>query len=241
MKRLIDRMRRRKLDSILGLISTVSVALMLKSSCDPIVSLLSGTWLEQALLQFETGNQIVFDVSVGIVVSIFFYVLVVRVPEAEKRRRLRTALRTQYQMLKKACIMNFLFACNGSADMSLVEKLTDRKEFKVYFDEAVSESQDRWHAVLNGLDEQRMQDILLELEVFRHEVEYVLSSVDVGSDEAFAFLKQLTQVLYRSKAWTHTYDHVKQLAQFMWAIHTGWSLIYGYTDRDAIAEMIEAV
>jgi hypothetical protein len=240
MKRLIYALRRRKLDSTLGLISIVSVALMFKSSSDPLVESLSGTWLEPVLLQYQTGNQIVFDVAVGIVVSIFFYVLVVRVPEAQKRGRLRKALRAQYQLLKEACIKNFLFACNGSADMSLVEKLKDRAHFKSYFSEPVTKSQDRWHTVLNGLDEQKIQDILIELEVFRHEVEYVLSSVDVRSDEAFAFLKQLTQVLYRSKSWTHNYDDVKQLSQFMWAIHTGWSLVYGYIDRDAIAEMIEA-
>ena len=53
------------LDSWLWFISLVSAALMVKSSTDPVPHVLKGTWLEAALSQFPTGNQILSDLSVG--------------------------------------------------------------------------------------------------------------------------------------------------------------------------------
>ncbi|GGX95808.1 hypothetical protein GCM10007160_24290 [Litchfieldella qijiaojingensis] len=137
--------------------------------------------------------------------------------------------------------MNFLFACEGSADLDLVERLKDREAFKSYFIEPVSSDQYRWHAVLNGMDELKVKAIVQELSIFRRELEYTLTSLDVDDPEVFAFLRRLTRVLQRSQSWTAGYDEIKPLSHFMWSIHTGWDQIHGYTGRDVIAEMIEAI
>lgn len=241
MKRVLSYLRNKLLDIGLWALFAASAVLMLKSSSDPRPDAINGTWLDSLLRQFPTGNQVVFDVTVGVIVGLFVYVLVVRIPERAKRRRLKASLRRQYAMLKEDCILNFLWACGQPADSDLIERLKDRGYFKSFFKEAVSPDQDRWHAVLNGLDEYKVESLLLELEVFRREVEYTLNAVDVNNPEAFAFLKRLTQVLHRSKRWSDKNDQLKPLSQFMWSIHTGWSWVEGYTGRDAVAEMIEAI
>lgn len=241
MRRVLAPLRAKLLDLTLWALFGASTVLMLKSSTDPRPEANKGNWLEPLLSPFPTGNQVVFDVTVGVIVSLFVYVLVVRIPERAKRKRLRASLRRQYETLKENCIHNFLWACDHPAHSDLVERLKDRENFKSFFKAPVSSSQDRWHAVLNGLDDYKVESLLLELEDFRREVEYTLNAVDVNDAEAFAFLKRLTQVLHRSRRWSDKNDQLKQLSQFMWSIHTGWSWVAGYTDRDAVAEKIEAV
>lgn len=111
---------------------------MLKASTDPSPTWAKDSWLQLVLSPFPTGNQIAFDVSVGVLVSLFVYVLVVRIPEWKKRQRLKANLRRQYTNLKEECITNFLFACNGSASLDLVDKLKDQEAFKRYFKEKVT-------------------------------------------------------------------------------------------------------
>jgi hypothetical protein len=57
----------------------------------------------------------------------------------------------------------------------------------------------------------------------------------------FTFLKRVSQVLYRYRNVSDTYDDMRQLYSFMWVVHTGWSVIDGYTDKDVIADIIEAI
>ena len=196
---------------------------------------------EAALKQFQTGNQIVFDITVGLIVSLFIYVLVVRLPEHSKRKRVQRNLKRQYESFKEDCIQIFLWAIQHPADSELIEKLKDREHFKQFFHEKVSEHQTRWDAVLNGLDEYKFKSLILELEILMHEVQFTLNAIDVAHPEAFAFLKRLTQVLYRNQRLSPEYDDEKQLSRFMWSVHTGWSVSEGYTGRDVVAEMIDAI
>ena len=214
---------------------------MCKTSSDPRPDFIKGTWLDKLLRPFPTGNQIAFDITVGVIVSLFVYILVVRVPEQQKRSRLKANLRRQYDALKEETILQFLWACNAPASTTLIERLKNRHDFKDFFKERVSESQDRWHAVMNGLDEAKVSAIVHELQHFRGEVEYVLAAVDVTDPQVFGFMKGLTRILHGGERWSEDYDHVKALAAFMWSMHTGWDWVHGYTGKDAIADMIARI
>jgi hypothetical protein len=86
-----------------------------------------------------------------------------------------------------------------------------------------------------------VKELVVELEILMTEVHYALTVIDIDNQGAFAFLKQLTQILYRSRNWSDDYEDVKQLSRFMWSVHTGWSWADGYTDKDIIAEMINEI
>lgn len=231
-------LRRNALDIALLMLLALSTFLMFKSSTDPRPQSIRGTWLNDLLQPFPTGNQITFDITVGVIVSLIVYALVVRLPEHQKRRRLRANLRRQYDALKEATILQFLWACNVPASSDLIERLKNRHDFKDFFKEKVSNSQDRWHAVLNGLDDVKMSDIVHELRQFRLEVEYVLMAIEVSDPQVFGFMKGLTRVLSGGERWSDDYDHVKSLGGFMWSMHTGWDWVHGYTGKDSIADMI---
>lgn len=190
---------------------------------------------------FSNGNEIVFNLSVGVIAGLFVYVLVVWLPEHFKRSRVRRSLALQYDSFKEECISIFFSALQESYDLDLAQQLKDRVFFKQHFKEWVSPDQERWHAVLNGLDESLVKKLVVELEILMAEVHYALTVIDIDNQDAFAFLKRLSQILYRYRNWSAEYNDVKQLSGFMWSVHTGWSVIDGYTNKDIIAEMIEAI
>jgi hypothetical protein len=241
MKRLTETLRRRSLAIGLWALFVGSAFLMLKSSADPLPFSLRGAAQNGLFSPFPSGNQIIFDLSVGVIVSLFIYVLVVWLPEHLKRIRVRRSLALVYDSFKEECISIFFSALQESYDFELLHRLKDRAFFREYFKEKVTPDQERWHAVLNGLDENLVQRLVVELEILMTEVHYALTVIDVDNQDAFAFLKRLSQILYRYRNWSAEYNDVKQLSGFMWSVHTGWSVIDGYTNKDIIAEMIAAI
>jgi hypothetical protein len=232
---------RNALDVALWLLGSVSSLLMLKASTDSRPEFIKETWFEQIFKPFSTGNQIVFDIAVGTVVSLFVYVLVVRLPEWQKKKRVKAHLLRRYDDVKRQCITHFLWACGEPAASDLIEELKDLENFKEFFKTKVSHDQDRWHAVLNGLSEQYVTSLVRELDIFRGELDYALTAVEVSDEKVFIFMRNFTQVLQRSRYWSDREDQLKPLSQFMWSAFAGWSFATGYTGKDAIAEMINAI
>jgi hypothetical protein len=233
--------RRNVLDLVLWVLFAASGILMLKSSPDPRPDFIKGTPLENLLKPFPTGNQITFDLTVGIIVGLFVYVLVVRVPAWQKKERLKAHLLRRYDDLKEQCLMHFLWACNEPAESTLIDRLKNQDQFREFFKEPVSPDQDRWYAVLNGLNDDYVRSIVHELDLFRGELDYTLTAVEVADEKVFSFLRNLTEVLQRSRHWSDRKDQLKPLSQFMWSIFAGWSIVSGYTGRDAVHDMISVI
>lgn len=234
-------LRRNALDLSLWLLCLAAAFLMFKSSSDRRPEFIQGTWLETLLAPFSTGNQIVFDVSVGMVVSLFVYVLVVRLPAWQKKKRLKAHLLRRYDDLKRQCITHFLWACGEPAESDLIDELKDLDTFREFFKTPVSVDQDRWHAVLNGMTDEYVKSIVRELDMFRNELDYALTAIEVADEKVFSFMRNFNEVLQRSRYWSDSEDQLKPLSQFMWSAFAGWSFVTGYTGKDAIAEMIDAI
>jgi len=231
----------KRLDIFLCLLFAVCAALIATTGAERYPAFADAMHLGWLAQLFPSGNQVLFELSIGVMTGLFVYVLVVRFPERSKKRRLKNSLHRQFYTLKEQCILNCLWACNVPAESDLIERLHDRSKFKEFFQESVGDGQTRWHAVLNGLDNAGVQRIVLELNIFRREVEFTLGAIDVPNQAAFNFLRGLTQVLGRSKTWSDGYDEIKPLAQFLWHIHTGWSVFDGYSKHDVVRHMIESI
>ena len=81
-----------RFDIALAILTLLSTVLMFIASSDPVPGAIQSTDLHSLLKQFATGNQIIFDLSVGILAGVFIYYLVVRVPERGRRLRVRRNL-----------------------------------------------------------------------------------------------------------------------------------------------------
>jgi hypothetical protein len=233
--------RKHRFDCLLIALTFACVIVMFIASSDPVLPSIRGTAAHGLLKQFQTGNQIAFDLSVGLLAGVFMYYLVVRVPEQTKRRRLRTNLVETYRSFKKDSIAVYLGCFMPSYPAELPETLSKQAEFRKFFSEPHVPDQDRWHAVANGLNEYRLKSLVVELEILMQEIHFTLSAIDVQDHRAFQFLKHLSKIIYRSKNWTTEYDDVKSMMGFLWSLHTGWSWADGYAESDPIAEMIAAI
>ena len=222
-------------------LSFISGFLILKTSDDTLLPIFQDTLFESWLIRFDVGNEIISNISLSFIVSVIFYLLVVWLPAKRKRNLIKYNYKKQYSAFKKGMIIVFLSACNQSYNSKLLNKLNIQSEFKRYFEEQVSQSQNRWHVVINGLEEQHLKDILMELELFVNETDYVLNNIEFKDKKVFEFLNELKRTVYRLKNSTLEYKDVKMISQFIWQIFTGWSWSDGYPESDIIQDMINEI
>lgn len=186
-----------------------------------------------------TVRPLAYDLSAGYLISYIFFLLVVAIPDVSTRRRTARLLAAHYRAFKLACIEIYLSAIGDSWDAELPEQLLDPTAFAEYFSGRYSTTQARWHAVHNGLYEYGVPQLVLECELFAREIEYTLIKLNVEDTDVAAFLKRLSRSLTRLRTSAPTYDDVKRLLNFLYPLHSHWSVLDGYVGRDPVAEMIE--
>ena len=113
------------------------------------------------------STTIIYNIALGIFVSSIFYFLVVWVPAKQRRIEIHSNFREQYKGFKLSCISTFLIASN-SQEYSPQEMLLDQQEFLRYFKVEIDNNKNRWHAVMNGINDSEylLRDLLYELEIF---------------------------------------------------------------------------
>jgi hypothetical protein len=186
-------------------------------------------------------HKIIYDLAIASIISLTFYGLVVRLPEYQKRRRIKRSFLGRYKRFKEDCIGVMLGVADGSFDPDLAETLVDQEKFRAYFKEKVCQSQERWHAFLINLDEPSLRELITLLEIFRDEILYVLASTDIPDDEPFEFLKRLSAAIRSLRDTTLGYDETKPFARFLWEVFAGWDWLKGYRKEDIIKKMIDEI
>ena len=219
------RLRIKAFTAILLALIILSIFLAVKTSGDPILDVFKNTWIEPWFQKLPTGNAIIFNLSIGFLVSSFFYLLVVWFPKKRRRNIIKNNLVEQYQSFKEDTISILLSACQSSYKGELPRNLTNQSEFRIFFKESVTDSQDRWHVVLNNLNDRLLQELLVEFEILLNEVTYVLNNVTIEDPNVFSFFKRLSQTVYKMKNTMLDYDDVKHLSRFLWELLAGWSKV----------------
>jgi hypothetical protein len=234
-------MRIKPLSVGLWVLSIASIFLALKSSNEPVLEIFRNTRVESLLEKFPSGNSIIFDFSIGFLVSVIFYWMVVWFPDRQRKNVIKRNFEEQYRFFKKDTIAIFLSACGKSYEADLPRKLSEQSEFRKYFKEAVTESQDRWDCVLNGLNEMLLKELLVEQQILMNEVGFILNNVNIDDRNVFSFFKRLSQAVYKLKDSTREYEELKQLSGFLWELFAGWSFIEGYRENDIVEVMISKI
>jgi hypothetical protein len=227
---------------LLWVFSILSAFLAIKSSSEPILPILSGTWIELLFQQFDTGNSIIFDLSIGFIVSVFFYLLVVWLPDKQRKNLIKRNFEEQYKSFRRDTISVLLTACR-SYDYELLLRLLDQNEFSKFIQTPIDDNPHniKWYAIAQGLNEYHLKDLLVSLEIFMNEVAYVLNNIDINEPEVFAFFKRLSQAVYRLKNSTLSSDEFKPLENFILGILGGYDIIEGRRDYDIVKKMIDKI
>lgn len=230
-----------KLDLLLAVLAAVCIWVMLASSSDPLMPWFRGSPLARAFNQFSTGNQIAFGFSGSVVAALFTYYLLVRLPEYERKGRIKRHLLTSYSSFKEAVVQIFLGTVDGSYDSAKAEHLTEQSAFRSHFKMPYAPGQDRWDAIANKMDDFVLRQLVLEVEVLLGEFQYAIAAIDIRDPEVHVFMKRMSSALYRAKNWSSDYDGIKQVLGFFWQLLAGWDTVTGYRDDEYVVGMISRI
>lgn len=186
-------------------------------------------------------NKLFYDLGLACAVSIFFYWLLVRWPEHQRRMRTKRSFAIQYRAFKLGCIDIFLSLNKEGYAYGLEEELLDFTAFNAYFRADLGDRDTRWYRAHNNLDEYYLRALTDRMAMFREEISLVLGTIDIVDEETLDFFKRLSRLTYSFRNASTDYDSVKSLFGFLWPLFTGWDVIYGYTGRDFVADMIERI
>jgi hypothetical protein len=229
----------RKVNFAIAVLAAVAVFLLFVSSGEPLVPYLRDSQLTPILYALSWPNTIVFNLSVGYLSSTIFWILVVYLPDKSRRSLLRETLATRHKEFKHEIVQTFIWAAGESLDTQSVEDLAnDHIKFKEYFDN------DRWYAVLNGIQgsELRMHELHLAMKMFADEVAYVLNNVPIDDPSVHRVFKRLNESIFRLReSETDLSDQVKYVGNFLWGILARWSLVEGLLEDDIVEKMITRI
>lgn len=216
----------------------ISIFGVFAGSNELILEILKGTLFEKPLYKLHIGNEIIFNLSCGFLISLFLWFIVVKLPAIRKREIIKKNISNQYHHFKEDTIQILLWASIGTHDSQLPRQLCDYREFKKFFGE---NQHQKWYDALNGLQSKQdlLHDILVEMELLSNEISYVLNNLEITDERIMTVFKTLSINVYKLKTNSiFSYDQVKYLGNFLWGILAQWSFIDGQREDDIIQEMI---
>jgi len=103
-------LRRRSLDVLLAIVAIVSAAAVLLSHEDPFVriAVCTHTGFCPTFAHAKAGYKVLYDLGISALVSLVFYLLVVRLPDYQRRQRLKRSLSAHYKAFRKAAFRSCL-------------------------------------------------------------------------------------------------------------------------------------
>jgi hypothetical protein len=242
-RRCLERITKHSLDISLAAITLMSLAALILANDDPFArdALCAKISFCPTIANPKAWNKIFYDLAAGALVSLIFYVLVVRIPDRQRRKRYKKSFTRQYKNFREDCIGILLGVADGTYEWGRQQELLEHEKFREYFDQWVTRDQTRWHRFLNNLDEYNLNELIRCMEIFQREIAFILNNVDISSEEPFEFLKRLSAAIYSMQNKTLGYDDTKFLGGFLWSVFAGFDFVTGYRKRDIIQEMIDAI
>ena len=228
---------------VLWILTLCSIFFAIKTSNEPVFELFKATPFETLFKQFNTGNSFIFNLSIGFLVSVIIYLLIVWIPDRRRKSLIKHNIEEQYRDFKENTIYILLEACSEGANSDLVSKLCDQNYFRDYFRESISDSQTGWHAVFNGIarEEYFLKELSVELGILSNEVTFVRNNVNIDDQDVFSFFRRLSHSVYKLKNTSLEDNDLKILTKFLWEIFAGWSMIDGPRDEDIVKVMIAKI
>jgi hypothetical protein len=233
----------RILDALLALVLAVSLTLMAVANEEALArdELCQSLNLCFASANPKFWNKIIYDISVGTVLSVIFYALLVKTPEGIKRRRMRRGLERHYNTFKRSCLAVIVLVVNGSYNSESLELLLDKATFRQHFQRDPETKASKWDTFLNNVSEEDIREILIHVELLREEITYVMNNTDIENDDALEFLKWLGSHAHWLKDSSPSYDGVTRLSGFLWSALSGWNGSNGYRQPDVIEAFISKI
>lgn len=190
-------------------------------------------------------DSIEYNLSIGYLSSLIFWVLVVYYPERQRKHILREHLTLKYKDFKLR-IGRILIWASETADLITPEELLDHHEFIKIFKSL--DDGNYWFDAINGIvgDSFKLSEILLEFILFEKEIGYVTQSIYIQDEKIHSRLKILSENIARLSHYLknpefNKSDDVKQLFGFLWSVFARFNFSSGQLENDVIQDFIDAI
>ena len=123
----------------------MSAAVVLLAQEDPFVRIAVCTHIGfcSTFAHAKAWYKIFYDLGIGALVSLAFYVLIVRLPDYQRRQRFKRSLELHYRVFRIRCIEIMLIVADGQFEGKKPEALLDPKKFREYFKQRVTPHKER--------------------------------------------------------------------------------------------------
>src|ERR1035437_2656628 len=123
---------KRPLDLFLAVTVVLSVATILLANENSFfrATLCERTGFCPSIAHAKAWEKIAYDLAVAYLVSLLFYVLVVRLPDYERRQRLKKSLERHYQSFREDCIGIMLLVADGTFEWGFQRTLLEQDKFR---------------------------------------------------------------------------------------------------------------
>lgn len=238
----------RWIDTALVVMSVISACAILLANPDPVVR----DWLCELHVCWPSPhaafwNTLFYDAGMGILMSVVFYWLLVKLPEERKRRRLRRHLQASYRSFRREVTTQMLFAANKnrSVDYDDVLNISPMADFRKFFKSDSDQVEgNKWHDVANGMTDSIRKDVAVALTLLRDDVSYVLNVLDVADDKSFELLHGLQRSASHVLLDPVEGDQDNNLLGLLWQLMAGWDWLDGYPkdpNDDRVQRLIESI
>ena len=197
---------------------------------------------------FKYGSELMnflYAISISIIAASIFYIFNIYLPAQKRKNIIKHNFEEQYLSFKEESIEIFLDILKKKDSMELVGKLRDLNEFKKYFKEKCGNSQTRWDKVITELDINKifLKNLLVQLNILRDEVSFVLNNIEINDKDVFLFFKRLSKSVYGYvlRDVNMNYNEKNELTGFLWQLFSGWSFSDGYREGDIVKFMIKKI
>jgi hypothetical protein len=164
---------------------------------------------EVLFAQFSAYNDLIFNLSSGYAVSVVLYFLIVFLPDHFRRQRIRKSALRVYMEFKESVLGIILNASGKSYGLDQIKELMAPDKFEEFFRFDETGSGMRWDEFLNGLNKYYAGKIVIEFEILREEIQFIINNVDIDDSDAYTFLKRLSTVSYSMSKIGSDYDDQK--------------------------------
>jgi hypothetical protein len=177
-----------------------------------------------------------YAISLSFLAALIFYFFQVYLPERRRKNIIKKNMESQYYYFKEKCINLFLSSLGESLDPVKVEELHDVKKFKTFFTE------DKWYKVIDNFNDQSWKELLIELEILKDEISFVLNNIQIHDKNIFDLFKNISIAVGRLKYLSISdYGFGKELGFFIFEIFGGWSLVSGQRKNDIMKDVINKI
>ena len=196
------------------------------------------------IIFYVEQKSIIYNLSLGMVVSFIFYSVVLYIPSYLRRKIIKENLKNDFIEFKRTVIDHLISVLKESVSMDKIDTLLNPKNYSKFFKSKVESSKhdSRWCAIHNEAEDATLIDIQEEIKLFSQKLIFYIQNLNTKNEEIFSLFMGLYEELNRLinldfKAFP--YENRKSFLNRLWQMFSDYDFSEGKKDYDLLLLAIE--